>query len=194
MTKTRAIKKQIITFREKYILWTVILILIILQGISAWQIIKLREYADTTSNLSMRFLLKNAEEERYKHPIIDIAENRVYIPEARIYLPLNEASRNLRYDYRERGGGFWSKALYFSTSSIVGRQSEAKYESCDKMVTLAPSEDVKINNDKPVGSIESTKDGLSDIYTHPVDICWDQKWYTDAKQGLVNVVKEAKNY
>jgi hypothetical protein len=100
----------------------------------------------------------------------------------------------MRYDYRERGGGFWSKALYFSTSSIVGRQSEAKYESCDKMVTLAPSEDIKINKDKPVGGVEATKDDLRDIYTHPVDTCWDQKWYTDMKQGLVDVVKEAKNY
>jgi hypothetical protein len=194
MMKKRAIKRQIFTLNKNYILWTVILILIILQGVSAWHIVKLREYAGSTADLSMRFALTNTEEDRYKYPIIDVAENRVYIPEARIYLPLNETSRNMRYDYREHGGGFWSKALYFSTSSIVGRQSEAKYETCDKMVALVPSEDVKINKEKPVGSIEVTKDGLSDIYVHPVDTCWDQKWYTDMKQGLADVVKEAKNY
>jgi hypothetical protein len=194
MTKKRSIKKQIFTLNKNYILWTVILILIILQGVYAWQIVKLRGYADSTSDLSMRFALKNAEEDRYKYPIIDVSENRVYIPEARIYLPLNEASRNMRYDYRERGGGFWSKALYLSTSSVVGQQSEAKYESCDKIVTLAPPEDIEINNSKPVGTITSTKDGLSDIYTNPDDTCWDQKWYTDSKQGLVEVVKEAKSY
>lgn len=194
MTKKRAIKRQVFTFNRNYILWTVILILIILQGLSAWHILKLREYAGSTSDLSMSFALKNAEEDRYKYPIIDVAENRVYIPEVRIYLPLNETSRNMRYDFREHGAGFWSKALYFSTSSIVGRQSEAEYETCDKMVTLASSEDVKINKEQLVGSINITKDGLSDIYVHPDDICWDQKWYTDMKQGLADVIKEAKNY
>jgi hypothetical protein len=194
MTKKRTIKKQKFIFKKKYILWTVILILIIMQGLSAWHIVKLREYADNNSDLSMRFLLKNAEEDRYKHPIIDVSENRVYIPEARIYLPLNEASRNMRYDYREHGAGFRSKALYFSTSSVVGQQSGAQYESCDKMVTLAPPEEIQIHDDKPVGTIESTKDGLSDVFVHPDSTCWEGKWYTDLKQGLVEVVKEAKNY
>jgi hypothetical protein len=62
------------------------------------------------------------------------------------------------------------------------------------MITLAPPEKIQINSDKPVGTIESTKDGLSDIYTHPDNTCWDQKWYTDMKQALADVVKEAKNY
>jgi hypothetical protein len=80
MTIKRATKKQIFTLNKNYILWTVILLLIILQGVSAWHIVKLREYADSTSDLSMRFALKNAEEDRYKHPIIDVSENRVHIP------------------------------------------------------------------------------------------------------------------
>jgi hypothetical protein len=142
----------------------------------------------------MRFLLKSAEEERYKYPIIDVAENRVYIPEVRIYLPLNEASRNMRYDYREKGAGFWSKALYFSVSSVVGQQSGAQYESCDKMVTLVPPEEIQGHNDKAIGTIAPTRDGLSDIFTHPNDTCWDQKWYADSKQDLVEVVRQAKNY
>lgn len=142
----------------------------------------------------MRFLLKNAEESRYKHPIIDVSENRVYIPEARIYLPLNEASRNIRYDYREHGSDHRSKVLYFSTSSVVGQQSGAQYESCDKMVTLAPPEEMQIYNNKPVGIVESTKDGLSDIFMHPDSTCWEGKWYTDSKRDLAEVVKEAKNY
>jgi hypothetical protein len=190
----KSIKKQKITFKKEYILWTIILILVALQCLSAWQIIKLRDYADNNSDLSMRFLLKNAEEDRYKYPIIDVAENRVYIPEARIYLPLNETSRNIRYDYRERGSGFWSKALHFSTSSVVGQQSGAQYESCDKMVTLVPPEKIQGYQDKAIAAIEPTRDGLSEIFINSDDTCWDQQWYTDSKQDLMEVVKQAKNY
>jgi hypothetical protein len=118
----------------------------------------------------------------------------VYIPEARIYLPLNEASRNIRYDYREQGSGFMSKALHFSTSSVVGQQRGAQYETCDKMVTLAPSEDVKTRKDKVVTTIEPTKDDLSQIFIYPDNACWDEKWYADLKQDLTDVVKHAKNY
>ena len=194
MTRKRTSKKHTFTFKKEYILWAVILVLIILQGVSAWRIVKLQEYADGTSDLSMRFLLKNVEEGRYKYPIIDVSENRVYVPEARIYLPLNEASRNMRYDYRENGAGVKLKTLYFSTSSVVGLQSRAQFETCDKMVTLAQFEEVQIHKDKPVGAIEPTKDGLSNIFMHPGNECWNQKWYTDLEQGLVEVVKEAKNY
>lgn len=194
MVKKKSIKKQKFTFKKEHILWTVILILIALQCLSAWHIMKLREYADSYSDFSTSVLLKHAEEERYKYPIIDVAESRVYIPEARIYLPLNEASRNMRYDYRENGAGFRSKALYFSVSSVVGQQSGAQYESCDKMVTLAPSKEIQAHSNKAVGTIERTKDGLSDIFMHPDDMCWDQKWYTDQKQDLLEVVKKAKNY
>jgi hypothetical protein len=194
MTKKRTIKKQGVTFKKKYVLWIVILILIALQCLSAWHIMKLREYADSNSDFTMSILLKNAEEERYKYPIIDIAENRVYIPEARIYLPLDETSRNMRYDYREKGAGFWPKALYFSVSSVVGQQSGAQYESCDKMIILAPPTEVREGGVKATGTIEPTRDGLSEIFMNSDDACWDQKWYTDQKQNLVEVVNQAKNY
>lgn len=194
MAKKRATKKQIVTFKKEIVLWAIILILIILQGISAWHIVKLREYADSYSDFTMSVLLKRSEEDRYKYPVIDIAENRVYVPEAHIYLPLNEASRNMRYDYREYGAGFRSKALYFSTSSVVGQQSDARYDSCDKMVTLSLPGELQTQNDKPVGAIESTKDGLRDVFMHPDNTCWEGKWYSDSKRDLVEVVKMAKNY
>jgi hypothetical protein len=194
MAKKHTFKKQLRGTKKEYILWVIILALAISQAASAWYITKLQNYAESSSNLSMRFLLKNAEEERYKYPVIDIAENRVYIPEARMYLPLDETSRNMRYDYREKGAGFFSRALYFSTSSIVGQQSGAQYESCDRMVTLTPPTEIRASSLKAIGTIEPTKDGLSEIFINSDDTCWDQKWYSDQRQNLVEVVKQAKNY
>lgn len=194
MTKKRTTKKQTFTFKREYILWIIVLILVALQGVSAWRIVKLQEYADSNSNLSMRFLLKNSEEERYKYPIIDVAENRVYIPEARIYLPLNDTSRDMRYDYREFGGDNSFKILYFSVSSVVGQQGNSQFASCDKMVTLADPAKIQGRKNNTVGTIQTTKDGLSDISMYTDEPCWNQEWYANLRHNLVEVVKTAKNY
>lgn len=194
MVKKKPLKKQKIRFKKEYILWLVILGLIILQALSAWQIIKLREFADRSSDFSMGVILKNSEESRYKYPIIDVTENRVYIPEARIYLPLDEASRNMRYEYREHGDGFLQKALNFSSSAVVGRQRSVEYSSCDKIVTLASHLEMPGYNTKPTATIEPTADGLTDILVYSGSKCWDQKWYADIQHGLAAVVKQAKNY
>ena len=194
MIRKKSTKKRLLISKRDLILWSVILILVVLQTLSILYIMQQREYTKSDSNFQMRTLLKEAEEQRYKHPVIDVAENRVYIPEVRIYLPLNEVSRDMRYEYRERGAGFWPKALYLSTSSVVGQQSNEQYASCDKMIILAPSTEIQRGNIKVTGSIEPTKDGLTDIYENSDGACWDQNWYTDQKQGLSEVVKQAKNY
>lgn len=194
MVKKKLINKQKFTFKKEYLLWAIILLLLIVQGFSIWQIIKLREYAEHDSNFTMRVLLRNAEEDRYKHPVIDVAENKVYIPEARIYLPLNETSRDLRYSLQEKDAGFWPKAIYFSTSSVVGKQTGAQYESCDRMATLALPTEIQSNGIKKIGTIEPAADGLTDIFENSDTTCWGQERYTNAKQGLTEALKQAKNY
>ena len=194
MAKKRTTKKQIFTFKREYIIWILILILILLQAASAWHIQKLQEHANPNSDLSMRYLLKNAEEDRYKYPVIDVAENKVYIPEARIYLPLNEVSRDLRYEYRGYGGFNKTPVLYFSTSSVVGQQSNAQYASCDKMVTLTAPSTQKVVGGDSMDRIQPTKDGLRDIHTYSGESCWNQKWYGDLQQDLLEAVRAIKNY
>lgn len=187
-------KKRKNISKKEHVLWGLIFLLCILQGLSIWQIMKLQKPIDYSPDLSMRFMLKSAEEERYKYPIIDISENRVYIPEARIYLPLNEASRNLRYDFRVKGDGYESSVLYISTSSVVGQQSGPQYESCDKVVTLTSVQTPQIINSSKVGLIQPTKDDMSAIYAHSTDACWNGNWYSDLRDGLVSALKESKNY
>ena len=97
MIRKKSTKKRLLISKRDLILWSVILILAVLQTLSILYIMQQREYAKSDSNFQMRTLLKEAEEERYKYPVIDVAENRVYIPEVRIYLPLNEVSRDIRY-------------------------------------------------------------------------------------------------
>ena len=187
------IKKQKNISRREYVLWVVVLVLVISQAWSVWSILRLQEGKGYNSDLSMRFSLKDAEERRYKYPIIDVTENRVYLPEARIYLPLNEVSRDIRYDFK-KGSVTTPSILYFSTSSTVGRQSDVEYASCDKVVTLASASDSQRVSGSKIGVIQPTKDGLQDIYMHSDGPCWDEEWYTSLRSELVEVVKAAKSY
>lgn len=193
MIKKQTLKKRMILRKREYVLWVVVLVLCILQTLSIWWIAKLQESINHNPDSSMRLLLRNAEESRYKYPIIDVAASRVYVPEARIYLPLNDVSRDMRYDYRQQNGSHKSTTLYFSASSVVGRQTGAQYETCDKIVTLAPAPTSQVVESSKVGTIQPTQDGLKDIYAHTVETCWGD-WYDDLRDSLVDAVKEAKNY
>lgn len=188
------VKKQKNISKREYILWIIIVILVILQGMSAWGVVKLQEGIERASDLSLSVSLKDAEEGRYKYPIVDVTEKRVYIPEAHIYLPLNDASRNMRYDFRKEGMGGESSAVYFSTSSVVGRQSGMQYESCDKMVTLTSGSASQIIDSSKIGTIQLTKDDPKDIYVHSAVSCWDEEWYASLRERLVDAVKAAKSY
>lgn len=193
MTKKQTSRKRSFALNSTFILWVIVLLLVVAQGLSAWHIMKLKEYGDN-SDISMMFLLRRAEEDRYKQPVIDISENRVYIPEARIYLPLTDASRDMRYEYRDYGVDSKSKVVYFSTSSVVGMQTGAQYESCDKMVTLVSPQEAQVPSGNVAGSIAPTKDDLSDMYIHPSESCWDKAWYSNLTRELKEAVKEAKSY
>ena len=174
--------------------WTIvalcaaILLLAIAQGVSFWYITKLHSYYFEDSSRSLSTLINSSEENRYKHPIIDVSENRVYIPEARIYLPLNDITRELRYDYFSLKG---SERVYFSINATVGSQTDQDVHSCDKVVTLAKPAEPKTDSSYSLsGLVSPTKDGLTDIYTHA-----DCKiYYGSIKTDLAEAVKQLQNY
>ncbi len=175
--------------------WTIvalcaaILLLAIAQGVSLWYITKLHSYYFEDSSRSLSALINSSEESRYKHPIIDVSENRVYIPEARIYLPLNDITRELRYDESFSFKG--SERIYFSTNATVGSQTTEDDPSCDKVVTLAkPAEPQTDSSYSLSGLVSPTKDGLTDVYTHA-----DCKiYYGNIKIDLAEAVKQLQNY
>jgi hypothetical protein len=169
-------------------LWLIILILVIAQVVSAWHLIKLWNQGSDESKWRMSSLINQSEERRYRYPIIDITENRVYIPEARIYLPLNDVSRNLRYDYISLKN---QEHLHLSTLGIVGRQTDHDPASCDKVVSIIkPSDANKYKLYSLVGTIQPTKDGLSEIIVH--NAC---RIYPDnLRESLATIAKEIRSY
>lgn len=161
-----------------------IFLLTVAQAISAYYILQNREYMIEDSERTLTGFVNSTEEKRYSHPVIDVTEGRVYVPEARIYLPLNETTRNLRYDYRNP---FDTVELYLSVRGVVGNQQPTDDPQCDKMIWLSQK---KNNSPNFVAEIEPTKDGLRYVSAH--DTC--EIYYDTVRDDLLEAVKQLKNY
>jgi len=187
--KNQAQKQTVNSKKERIILWLVIAVLIALQAISAWYLIKLWNIVSQDSKHNFAMLIDRSEERRYSSPIIDVSENRVYIPEARVYLPLNDVTRNLRYDYSHMRS---PKSLYLSTSSTVGAQTEDDDHSCDKVVSLQQTPEPAMSDYSSIGEISPTKDGLRYVYAHNKENC--SIYYGTVREDLMNAAKAIQSY
>lgn len=160
--KKHTLKKQNGTNIKEKGLWVIIILLVAAQIVSMVYIARMKWSLNGQSKILFDRLINSTEEERYKSPVIDVSESRVYIPEARIYLPLNEVTRDVRYDFRNMEG---TEALYFSLPMAIGRQIEEDDHRCDKMVTLTKEKSVIVS--EQVGEVAPTKDGLTYVSRHP---------------------------
>lgn len=189
MTKKQIMSKQANSIKKERILWIVIIILAISQAISAWYLMKIWNYNSDSSQQSTYSLISKVEEKRYKYPVIDIAEGRVYIPEMRIYLPLNDSTRDLRYDFFNAPN---YKSLRLSTSSAVGVQNDTDDPSCDKVVILSKSKEGASSIYYDAGEIKPTKDGLRYLSVHNKDTC--SIYFGNIREGLVEAAKSITQY
>lgn len=188
MGKKHSTTKKLQRNKSLLALWAVVILLLAIQVLSLWYIIKNQNDNSEASLQRMYRLVNESEQRRYKYPVIDISENRVYIPEARIYLPLTDTTRELRYDYFSLKN---HESIYFSVNSTVGHQTQDESPTCDKIVSLTKSETPHTSaSDSPVTTVPATKDGLTDIRVHA-----DCKiYFGDVKTNLLEAVKQLKNY
>lgn len=142
--------KKIVTQQMSVpLLWIMIAILAVTQAVSFWHITELQSHNNKTPE-QMTAFVNSMEQSRYRYPAIDAKENRLYIPEARIFLPLNETTRDIRYQYA-------SDRLTLSVAYAVGRQSNNDSPSCDRIVVISPSN--QLNSDYTAAGIVPSKDG-----------------------------------
>jgi len=169
MLKKRNLKKRVGHIKkERVILWAVILVLIILQVVTIWYVARLWNDHLVSSKQALYSLIAKSEERRYKYPVISITENRVYIPELRIYLPLDDATRNLRYEYVNLPT---YTSLRLGVSSTVGQQSETDDPFCDQVVVLSATKDGMDPAHNYVGELPSTIGSLRYMYVHNKATC-----------------------
>ena len=188
MSKKHSTTKKLQRNKSLLVLWVVVMLLLVAQIVSLWYIIKSHNDSSEISSQRIYTLVNESEQKRYKYPVIDISENRVYIPEAKIYLPLTDTTRELRYDYFSLKN---HESLYFSVNSTVGQQTQDESPTCDKIVSLTKSENPhSATTDPPAATVPATKDGLTDVRVHA-----DCKiYFGDVKTSLLEAVEQLKNY
>lgn len=173
----------------RIVLWAILFTLIILQGISAWALTSLWNDGAQRSKQSLYGYINSVEEKRYKYPVIGIAESRVYIPEVRAYLPLNETTRDLRYYYSNTPG---KNSLALSTSSQVGAQNESDDPTCDRIVLLEVSKKPSNPTYYDAGEIQPTKDGLRYLHAHNKNTC--SIYRGTVQEDLIRAIKSINQY
>jgi hypothetical protein len=181
-------KKKFGRFKAIYLLWIFIVLLVISQIISFCYIAKLQSRYSDFSQAYLRSFVNEAERRRYKDPIVDVSENRVYIPEARVYVPLTQDSINLKYDYRSVANS--PTQLYLSLSNVIGSQTETDSPTCDKMIMLN-SQNTSYG-DNLVAKISPTKDGFQYIYSHDPNSC--SIYFNDALTKIQAIAREIQSY
>jgi hypothetical protein len=153
------VKKYLSKSKKVNKLWFAFIALLLLQIVTIGYIIKLHtSYSKDSSSLLNR-LINESETRRYITPIISVSEDRVYIPEFHIFMPLNDVSRKLQYSISSD----LTKDLYLSTTGVVGSQNSDDDPSCDRMVRISTSKNT-FTGEKYIGEIAPTKDGLRYIY------------------------------
>jgi hypothetical protein len=193
MVKTHILQKHMRYIRKEGILYAAIIILVILLALTTLYAVRtssvnksvlsnLASYSAKTKEERIQASVNEIEERRYRYPVIDIKENRVYIPEVHMYVPLTENSRDLRYEV-------WSDTVWLSASIAVGRQTGNQDASCDKVVLLTESEK-KGQGYIAVGTIKASDGRVRYIFRHPAcDI------YSDSfSKDLADVAKQIQYY
>lgn len=107
------------------------------------------------------------EEKRYISPNIITAENKLDIPEERAHLPLNQDSKDIKYQY-------WKHELWLSVPAAIGRQNDEDVPSCDKVVIVSLAE--KPYNDHTFVDTVTALDGSPRyIYKHKACTTYDDE-------------------
>jgi len=182
-------KHLLISKKERVVLWSMVAVLVICQLISGWYLVQLRNNELESSKNQLYTFINDSEKERYKYPVISIAENRVYIPEARVYVPLTEVTRDLRYDYFQTGN---TARLSLSTQSFVGAQIEKDDHACDKAIVITQSKDFSETTYSDIGEISTTKDGLRYMMAHDKGTC--SIYLGTAQEELIESAKLINRY
>lgn len=130
-------KKRLSIIKSNKLISVLVALLLIVQVISITYIFTLQDAVVRLDNRAFLSLVNQSEARRYKNSVIDIHEQKIYIPDAHIYIPLNDVDPQIMYHPAEST----SKTLdtvYLSTEKIVGNQySLTQYESCDKLITIS---------------------------------------------------------
>lgn len=132
--------------------------------------------------------------------VVNVQNNRLYVPELRISLPLNQLSRDLRYGYYPPAttGTDAVQASFQSKASLVRLINNFADVPCQqRLVGLAVNQkDGYQNGGRYAGSVSLADGRILYLYTNTTAATknCDQFWANETPDAVVTLFKQAQSY
>ncbi len=144
----------------------------------------------------IKIYIQNAERGFYSlEPVADPSKNVVYLPEARISLPLSAESRDLRYNYEARSSGSPAQVLVSTTQILNKSISNFADVTCEQRVIgfSIDQKDGFTAGGKYAGSISLSDGRILYFWLNDTKFC--QNFWGDGTQSdILGVLKQAQSY
>jgi hypothetical protein len=180
-------RRKLVANKERYVLWIIVGVLTVSQAVSGFFLVGLWNWQSSQRDLDEKIVTNMGNDRTYKYGVVDVPQDKVFLPELRLSLPLNDTTRNLRYTYSISVKG--QSSLYLTTTSAVGMVYQPEDVYCKRMVALT---ELKMNSNMYdlISDIRPTIQGLTHIYT-PKGCA---KIDNSALNELVEAAKNAQEY
>lgn len=150
---------------------------------------------DKTMNTETKFYVQAAMKSLYdSQPATDITQQRVYFPEARIYVPYSDYARSVVYRF-DNGSDNWPATGFFTSHSNVN----AVANNFDDVPCIQRSVSIVVNSKEGgdgdfVKAIKLSDGRTLNIFKHDSAACGDARWREGSPDKVVSLLEQAKSY
>lgn len=151
---------------------------------------------DVLVNADIRLFIQTANKSLYRlQPVTDPLQNRVYLPEAHIYLPMTQLSRDLVYFYAAATKDTPEElqlSTSFNTNSLPVTFKDVP--CLQRFVSVGINSNKNLNADSFVGN-KKLDDGRNIyIFKHDNSSCIEARWQVDTPTDIANLLLQARSY
>ncbi len=154
-------------------------------------------YQNQPVSTDIKFYIQTAMKSLYNsQPATDAAQQRLYLPEAKIYLPLTAYSRTLVYRYQPAGDGIPETLTVTSSANTNALPSTFDDVPCLQRhaTVLINSEDKTFADGSFVSDIKLADGRNLSLYDHDSSACGSAIWSQGAPAKVVSLLKQAQSY
>lgn len=155
---------------------------------------------DTPSAMTtdVKFYIKSAIGSLYNsEPATDVAQSRLYVPEAKIYLPLTNYSRAIVYRYDSGPDSTIPASITMTSKSNINAMpvSFADVPCMQRHLTInINNSNSQFADGKLISTVKLSDTRTLYIYKHDEGACSTEIWGEGDPDKLLTLVKQAKSY
>lgn len=144
----------------------------------------------------LKVYIQEANKDLYSNSgVVDPINQRVYFPELKIYLPLTQTARNLRYNYYS---GDASSSLppqaQFNTNTNIGRLVNQFSDAPCQQRLVTVSVNSKTDIGERLSGFTKLKDGRTLYFYENSNSSCNNFWVDNTPASIVNNLKQAQSY